>query len=131
MIEPKDRELAADIETTVRAIPGVTALFRTGSIVSKVVDAGAQILGIQDDGAPLIRLERPPEGPRVEVAIGVCATVGAVETSGRVHAAIGALCTDQGFNPAEIRVTVVHIDDTPTKGSSRRANARCDSHGFR
>lgn len=119
MIGPKDRELAADIETTVRAIPGVTTLFRTGSIVSKVVDAGVQMLGIQDDGAPLVRLERSPEGPRVEVAIGVHATMGAVETSGRVHEAIVALCTDQGFNPAEIHVTVVHIDDTPTTGSSR------------
>ncbi|WP_159500392.1 hypothetical protein [Microbacterium sp. 18062] len=104
--------LAADIETAILAVPGVTTIFRTGSTASKVVDAGARLLGLRDDDAPLVRIEQAPEGFRVEVAIGVLASAGAVETAHRVHAAIEALTSQQRDGSAEIRITVVHVDDT-------------------
>ncbi len=119
MMEPADRELAARIEAAVRAVPGVTEVFRMGGLVSKVVDAGAQILGIQDGETSPVRMERSADGCRVEVALGVDNSAGAVETTRRVQAAIGALGAAQGAALAEIRVTVVHIDETSMNGPSR------------
>jgi len=112
MTEPTDQAMAADIETTVRAVPGVTSIFRTGGIISKVVDAGAQLLGPPQNEVTLVRWEHhAAEGSRVEAAIGVCAGAGAAETSRQVHAAITALCTHRGYFPVEIHLTVVHIDE--------------------
>jgi len=119
MIDPTDQAMALDIETAVRAVPGVTTVFRTGGIISKAVDAGAHLLGAQQNRAPLVRWEHTPEGPRVEASIGVHTGAGAAETSRRVHATISALCSDRGFTPAEIRLTVVHIDDGPGDASYR------------
>ncbi len=119
MMRPADRELAARIEAAVRVVPGVTDVFRVGGLVSEVVDAGAQVLGIQDGGTPPVRVERSADGDRVEVAIGVDSSAGAVETTRRVGAAIGALSAAQGAALTRIRVTVVHIDETSTKGPSR------------
>lgn len=40
------------------------------------------------------------------------AAAGAVETSCRVQAVFGALCTEQGLPLTKIYITVVHIDET-------------------
>lgn len=122
MTEPTDQAMAEDIETAIRAVPGVASIFRTGGIISKVVDAGAQLLGAQPNVAPLVRWEHTPDGPRAEAAIGVLAAAGAAETSRRVHAAIAALCTGRGCAPVEIRLTVVHIDEGPRDLASRRTS---------
>ncbi len=120
MIDPSDRELTADIETAVRAIPGVTAIFRPGSLVSKTVDAAARSIGVRDRSEPLIGIDWSPDGAQVEVAISVDDAAGSVETSRRVHAAIGAVCTARGITPGKTSVTVVHIGDTTSaKGPSR------------
>lgn len=114
MTEPTSQTMAADIETAVRAVPGVTTIFRTGGIISRVVDAGAQLLGTPEDEVPLIRWEHHAvEGSRVEAAIGVHNGAGAADTSCQVHAAITMLCADRGYFPVEVRLTVVHIDDGP------------------
>ncbi len=112
MNQPQHWALIADIETTIRAVPGVTGIFRAGGPVSKAVDMGARIIGGQDGTGHLIRVDQSPEGVRIDVAIGVHATASAVETSSRVHAAISALCAAHHITPAEIQVTVVQIDDT-------------------
>lgn len=119
MTEPIDRELAVDIEAAVRAAPGVTGLFRVGGVISMVVDAGARAAGISGEGSSLARVERSADGLRVEVAIGVDAAAGSVGSSRRVHEAIDALCTARGLLPAEIHVTVVHVDDTSRATSAR------------
>lgn len=112
MTKPTDQTMAADIETAARAVPGVSTVFRAGGIISKVVDAGTQLLGVHQNEARLIRLEHAPEGLRVEVAIGVHAGASAAETSHRVHAAITAMCAGRGCTPVEVRLTVVHIDES-------------------
>ncbi len=117
MKDPICGELAADIETTVLAIPGVTAVFRPGGVISNVVEAAAQVLGNEENPAPLVRIDQTAEGVRVGVAIGVGSSAGAVETTRRVQAAIGALSTSHGVIPAEIHVTVVHVDGSPAKGT--------------
>ena len=110
MTTPQE-QVAADIETTVRAIPGVTAIFRSGTTVSKVVDAGARLLGIREDDAPLVRVDQTPKCIRVEVAVGVHEAAGASDTARRVHAAIDDLLARRSTAPRNIRLTVVHIDD--------------------
>lgn len=104
--------LAADIETAVLAVPGVTAMFRSGNTVSKVVDAGARLLGIRDEDAPLVQVEQTPEGLRVEVAIGVLGSAGAAQTARRAHAAIDAASSRHRAGSVDIRITVVHVDDS-------------------
>ena len=114
MTEPTDRVLAADIEAAVREVPGVASVFRAGGRISQAVDAGAQLLGIQQEDGSLIRWEHSPsEGSRVEVAIGVQNAPGAADTSDRVHAAIAELCADRGYPSVKLHLTVVHIDEGP------------------
>jgi len=118
MTESADRELAADIEAAVRVVPGVTAVFRAGGLLSKALVAGAQLLGIGDEEASLVRVVRAPDGIRVEVAIGVHSAAGAVATAHRVQAAIDALGAAHGASLAGVHVTVVHVDDTVERGAS-------------
>ncbi|MGF3057466.1 hypothetical protein [Microbacterium sp. YY-01] len=116
MTTSQEHALAADIEFATRAMPGVTALFRVGSLASKVLDAGARAIGLRDDSDPLVRLEQTPEGLRVDIAIGIQEHAGAVETIRRVSAAVRAVIAEHYSSAAEIRITVVHINDTTTQG---------------
>lgn len=111
MTTTEENDLADGIETGIRATPGVTALFRTGTTVSKVLDAGARLLGVRDGDAPLVRVEHAPDGVHVDVAIGVQAESGAVETVDRVHSAIRGIVAERALVLAEARLTVVHVDD--------------------
>lgn len=112
----QESALAADIEIATRAMPGVATLFRAGSLASNVLYAGARAIGIRDDSDPLIRLEQTPEGLRVDIAIGVQDHAGAVETIRRVQAAVRVVIEEQHGARAEIRITVVHINDTTSQG---------------
>lgn len=107
--------MAADIEAITRAVPGVAGLFRTGSAVSRIVDAGAQALGLGEDAAPLVHVEQSPHGTGVQIAIGVHGAFEAVDVVQHVHAAIESRLSRLDATPAEIRITIVHIDDTDTK----------------
>ncbi len=119
MSNSTDQPIAADLETAVRAVPGVSGVFRTGGILSKLVGASAEALGDSADRDPLVRCEHGADGTQVEVAIGVRADAGAAETAHRTHAAISALCSERGLSPIEIRLTVVHIDEDPAPVPSR------------
>lgn len=110
MTTPEDA-LAAVVEASVLAVPGVTAVFRTGGAASRIADAGARLLGLRDDDSPVVRVQRSSEGVHVEIAIGVLASVGAVETVRLVHTAIAELISQEGAGPAGIRITVVHVGD--------------------
>jgi hypothetical protein len=116
MTTSQEHALAADIEVAIRAMPGVAALFRAGSIASNVLDAGARAIGLRDDSDPLIRLDERPDGLRVDIAIGVQDHVGAVETIRRVHAAVRAVTAEHDPAAVDIRITVVHISDTMSQG---------------
>ncbi len=112
MSERYEGELAEEIDATVRSVPGVTGVFRSGSAVRKAFDAGARVIGRRNAEDQFVRLEQTSVGLRVEAAIGVRASAGVVQTSRRVQAAISALCGGSHITVAEIYVTVVHIDDT-------------------
>ena len=116
MTTSQEHALAADIEIATRAMPGVTALFRPGALASNVLDAGARAIGLRDDSDPFVRLEQRPESLGVDIAIGIQEQAGAVETIRRVSAAVRAVIAEHHPAAAEIRITVVHINDTTTQG---------------
>lgn len=121
-----DRTLSAEIEAVIRSIPGVTAIFRTGSTVSKVIGAGAPLLGLPGDDASLVRVEKTQQATRVELAIGVLSSVAAVETVHRAHAAIDAIVAQRSMTPADIRITVVHVDEKPRTRERRSDEPQTD-----
>lgn len=113
--EPADREqgnqqLAAGIEAAVRAVPGVTTLFRPGGVVASAIAAGAEVFAVAERETSLVRLKRLTGSLDVEVSIGVDGSVGAVEIVRRVRAAIDAAARANGETVTEIRATVVHVD---------------------
>ncbi|MEB4613712.1 hypothetical protein OOT08_03575 [Leucobacter sp. M11] len=105
-----DRALATDIEAAILATPGVTTIFRTGTTASKLAEAGARLLGIRDAKTPLVAIERTSEQVSVDVSIGVTGPASVVDTVCRLHTVIDALITQETGGPAEIRITVAHID---------------------
>lgn len=116
MTTSHEHTVGADIERAVRAVSGVAALFRAGTLASNVLDAGARVIGIRDDLAPFVRLDQTPDALRVDIAIGVHQYAGAVETIRRVQTAARAVIEEQHLASAKIRITVVHINDTPRQG---------------
>ncbi|WP_087005790.1 hypothetical protein [Gulosibacter sp. 10] len=112
MNDSQERELVEGVEAAVLGVAGVTAVFFAGSRPSRVVDAGVRLLGFRERGAPLVRFERFGDECRVDVAIGVRAAAGVVDTALRVRAAIESIFAESGALRVEARVTVVHVDDT-------------------
>jgi len=106
-----DQTVAAELESIIRAVPGVTGLFRTGGVVAKIVDLGAQALGLRGDDSPLVAVDRWTLGISVEVAIGVDAAADGVDVVTRVHGAVEARLVELGAPPAEIRITIVNVDE--------------------
>jgi len=115
MTDIEGQALAADLETAVREVAGVTGLFRVGGVLSNVADAGAEILGLEGARPPLVRVDTAENGWSVEIAIGVDGIAGSVETSRRVHETIHALCAARGIPFTKIQVTVAHVDESTTK----------------
>ncbi|GGD26948.1 hypothetical protein GCM10010915_03770 [Microbacterium faecale] len=114
MTASQEHTLATDVEVAVRAVPGVSTLFRAGTLASNAIDVGARVIGIRDKSAPLIRVEQDSDGLRADIVIGVEEDAGAVETIRRVQAAARAVLAEQHPAPADIRITVVHINETAT-----------------
>ncbi|MBP6684906.1 MAG: hypothetical protein KA158_05735 [Leucobacter sp.] len=112
MTEAPEHLLATEIEHSIRAVPGVTALFRTGSTVSKLLDAGAELVRGSKAAEPLVRLELTPDGARVTAALGARAAMSSVETLALAHSAVETLLTAHGLTAAEIHLTVVHVNGT-------------------
>ncbi|RLP72769.1 hypothetical protein D9V32_15085 [Mycetocola tolaasinivorans] len=104
-------EIEAQIEAAVRAVPGVSAVFPASSTASRVVEAGARLLGIRQDAPASVVLERMPAGVVVAVAIGIRASASASDTARAAHAAVYALLFGQGIEISDVRITVVHIDN--------------------
>lgn len=123
MNDSTDQVVAAEIEAAVRALPGVTGIFRAGGILSKLADAGAEVLGGPEHRAPAVRWENGANGARAEVSIGVRASAGAAETGARAHEAVSAVCVERGIVGAEVRITVVHIDEDAARAADRAPSA--------
>lgn len=90
---------AAELETVVLAVPGVTRLYPVGT-AAQILDAGAKLLGAGESSP--IRLT--DEG--AEIALGVDGSLGAPAVVRAVNAAVGPLLGDG----AEARATIVRIE---------------------
>lgn len=102
------QELAAELDELIRRIPGVGALYRSGSLLSRAVAAGREALNSAGETAPYVRLSETGTTPTVNVSIGVDGD-SAVETCRSVHDAISARLREHGYPDATIMVTVAHV----------------------
>lgn len=101
--------LAGAIEDAVRAVPGVTNVFRSGTLVGKAMTAAAERLGLLGSDSPLVILEFEADGARVEVSVGVGVTSPAATAVRAVRAAIERTLAAEAVAMSSARVTVVHI----------------------
>ncbi|WP_417505384.1 hypothetical protein [Microbacterium sp.] len=102
-------ELAADLETAVRASPGVRSVYRSGSLISNLLRAGAAALGGRQEDEPLVSVAPVGDGIAVEVSIGVYSDARSADALRAVHAAIDAVLETRGLRPDSITLTVVHV----------------------
>lgn len=110
LMAPESSEaLAAAIEATVRATPGVRSVYRAGSLVSNAIGAGAVALGVRGDDEPLVAVGRSDRGVAVTASIGIDFTASAADTLRATHAAIDELLAAQGVPRESITLTVVYV----------------------
>jgi hypothetical protein len=106
---PQERgDLALRLETVVRAVPGVTNLYRSGSLVSHLIGDGAAALGVAGSGAPLITVTDGDGDVTVQASLGVAADAGSAATLRAVREAI-----IEAMVPRAVRVhlTVAYLHD--------------------
>ncbi|WP_221585185.1 hypothetical protein [Microbacterium sp. G2-8] len=111
MNEMDDAATASRIEAALRDTNGVATLFATGGVVAQATEAGARLIGLRGAGAPLVRVGRDGDDLVVEASIGV--GVGA-STSETARAAYDAVRRATADDKVRIRLTVVHVDASPT-----------------
>lgn len=102
-------ELASAIDAVVRATPGVDNIYRSGSLISNLVGAGAAALGVRGADEPLVSVVADDDGVRVEASVGVDSAVGAPATLAAVRNAITALLDERGLHATAITLTVVYV----------------------
>lgn len=119
-------DVAAEIEAVVRAVPGVADLYRPGSPVSNVLDAGARRLGLRAHAVPLVRVQRGDGEAQVEIALGIHSAAGAAATTQAVYRVVRDLLAVREHADARIVLTVVHVHELPlaAEGDPARATAR-------
>lgn len=101
--------LAAAIETAVRATPGVRSVYRSGSLISNLLRAGAAALGGRQEDEPLVSVAPVGDGVAVEASIGVDADARSGDALRAAHAAIDAVLETRGVRRDSITLTVVHV----------------------
>lgn len=102
-------DLVAEIEAAVLATPGVLALYRTGSVVTNLIGAAAESLGVSEDAATRVVVRRTADVTEVEVAIGIESGAGAVDVAEAVRERVrGLIAAEPG---PFVRITVVHVAD--------------------
>ncbi|WP_262003510.1 hypothetical protein [Microbacterium sp. Mcb102] len=101
--------VAAEIEKAVRASPGVRSVYRSGSLISNLLRAGAAALGGRPEDEPLVSVAPVGDGIAVEVSIGVDSDARSADALRAVHAAVDAVLETRGLRPDSITLTVVHV----------------------
>lgn len=100
---------AAEIEAVVLETPGVVAVYRTGSAVSKLIDAMAEQLTGSEEAANRVTVTQGADDrDEIEIAIGVESDAAAVETAQAVRERVAALFAGTVPGPL-VRITVVHV----------------------
>lgn len=102
-------ELAREIEDAVRATPGVRNVYRSGSLVSNLLRAGAAALGVGDDSRPTVSVVAGEEGVAVEASLGVDVTAEARGVLREAYEAVDAVLRTSGLQRESITLTVVYV----------------------
>ncbi len=100
------QDVARLVEDVARNTPGVTGLFRPGTLMGNVIAAAAQVAA-GTDAPTLVEVTRRDDGLHVTIAIGVVAA--AADTSRAVHDALHDALGGAGYPDAVIHLTVAQI----------------------
>jgi len=114
-MSPEERRgLATAIEVVVRATPGVGAVYRSGSLISNLLRAGATALGVRQDDEPIVSVAASDGGVAVEASIGVESGARSGDVLHAVQSAIDAVLGEHGVRRDSITLTVVHVHSRET-----------------
>lgn len=103
------RELSAHIEQALRAQDGVRGVFRSGSLISNLIRAGAAALGGTRDGEPIVSVATGAGGVAVEASLGVDAGAASGEVLRRARAAVDAVLAERGHARESITLVVAYL----------------------
>lgn len=99
-------EIARAAELAVRSVPGVAALYRTGTPVGNAIAAAVSLLA-GTEGQDLVEVSERNGALHVTVSIGVVTS--AAETCRAVHDRLDATLRALGRPDSTIHVTVAHV----------------------
>lgn len=102
-------ELAVVIEEAVRATSGVRTVYRSGSLISNLLHAGAAALRVRNDDEPIVAVTPADDGVAVEVSIGVDAEERSADTLRAVHVAVDKVLAKRDAQGNSITLTIVHV----------------------
>lgn len=102
-------ELAAVVEATLRSTPGIRSVYRSGSLISNLLRAGAEAIGVRRDDEPIVSVVAVGDAVAVEATLGVDSGVRSADTLQDAHAAIDALLETRGVRRESITLTVAHV----------------------
>lgn len=102
-------ELARAIEATLRSVPGVRSVYRSGSLISHLLRAGAEAIGARKDDEPIVSVVAAGDGVAVEATIGADAGARSADVLHAVHTAIDTLLGARGVRRESITLTVAHV----------------------
>jgi hypothetical protein len=101
--------LAADLEGLILATAGVRSVYRSGSLISNLLRAGAAALGSQRDGDPVVAVMWRHGGVAVEASLGIDSGTPASQTLHAVQAAIDAFLSAAGLRRESITLGVAYV----------------------
>lgn len=101
--------LSRRIEDGILATAGVRAVYRAGSLVANLVDAGATALRLRETSEPVVSVSMDDERVTVEASIGVDDTAPARETLIEVRGAVERTLAADGLALDRIAVTIAYV----------------------
>lgn len=101
--------LAAQVERVVRGTPGVRNVYRSGSLISNLLRAGAAALGTGGEDGPIVSVVSGGKGIAVEASLGLDVHSHASAVLHAAYAAIDTLLRAEGLVRESITLTVVYV----------------------
>ncbi len=107
-------ELAARIQAAILATPGVRTIYRSGSMISNLADAGATAIGLRAADRPVVAVRAGESGVDLDASIGIDYSVPAREVLRAVRAAIEAAALVADVEVGSIALTVAYVHPRET-----------------
>lgn len=111
MTAQEDAVLAGRVESALRSTSGVRGVYRSGSLVSNLIGRGAAALGLSDGDEALVAVTWDGDRAAIDASIAVDGATAAVDSVRAAQQAIEALLAEGGVEAAQIRLTVVHVQE--------------------